>query len=41
MNLAAEMNHGYSEESMRDLVKDLAFINFQIDITLPYLRGGQ
>ena len=34
MNLTAKMNHGYSEERMRNLVKDWAIINSQTDTTL-------
>lgn len=41
MNLTAKMNHGYSDERMRNLVKDWAVINSQTDTTLSCMWGGQ
>lgn len=36
MNLAARMNHGYSEERMRNLVNNQAVMNSQTDTSPPH-----
>lgn len=40
MNLAARMNHGYSEGRMRNLVNNQAVINSHTATSPPRMGGG-